>query len=261
MMSDLDLIDDLEDLEQQRLRKALNTWHTASRPTKTRPLRKVDCLGCGQTCLDRDYFFPQEYRRWAYYINMPKLSEVKQPHGSWCFECDAQCDTLTETKVEIAGLLRQKEYSETWNAVWLPKTRERIATQIEKGLDRLPKQSKRKITLEHAGESRVFVPGTWLVESKYKQRFPDPADRKHKAKRILNPETGVLCKAFFVPDSESGVWRGEHGYGDYNHDTHDLNEGSDDEKLDEAFAKYTDRPQVLGKPLSQFEAEAVDEAR
>ena len=239
----------------------LTTWHTSSRPTKTRPLRKVDCLGCGQTCLDRDYFFPQEYRRWAYYISMPKLSEVKQPHGSWCFECDTQCDTLTETKVEIAGLLRQKEYSETWNAVWLPKTRERIATQIEKGLDRLPKQSKRKISLEHASESRIFVPGTWLVESKYKQRFPDPADRKHKAKRILNPETGVLCKAFFVPDSESGVWRGEHGYGDYTNDTHDLNEGSDDEKLDEAFAKYTDRPQVLGKPLSQFEAEAVDEAR
>ena len=152
---DYDLLDDSE------LGKPLTTWHTKSRPTKTRPLRKVDCFGCGQTCLVRDYFFPEEYKRWGYYETMPKLSEsVKQPKGNWCFECDTQCESLTETKVEISGMLKQQAYNETWNAVWLPKTRERIATQIEQGLDRLPKQSKRKISLEHASESRVFVPGT-----------------------------------------------------------------------------------------------------
>ena len=82
---------------------------------------------------------------------------------------------------------------------------------------------------------------------------PKKEDRKHKSKTIISPEDNKKVKAWFVPDNESGIWRGEYGHQDSKQ--HAESDYVDDERLD----SFRDELQVkgmrcTGKTMAQIEA-------
>jgi hypothetical protein len=141
---------------------------------------------------------------------------------------------------------------------------------ISSGSDRLPKNTKRKVTQDVAARSKVEVQGTWLKEDVYKLRFLNPRDRKHKWDYIKSPETGKLVKAYFVPDAESWVWRGSHGFIGEVRDERQV--AADDDQVEDGSDDRVDRfatsrmstvaaPKVTGKTLAQIANEEAHIAR
>ena len=103
----------------------LTTWHSAVRPTRLLPLRDVKCDGCDGCCKESDPFFPKEYRRWGYYLIVPRLDlVVRQPSGWWCWECDTLTEGQPEDKNKLrTRLMEETEYKRVWNEEWIPKQR------------------------------------------------------------------------------------------------------------------------------------------
>ena len=179
----------------------------------------------------------------------PKLDAmVKQPSGLFCWECDAQSESEPCDKASLSDMLKapketkkdedqataaeggednfgkdgnvtdaeasstgHNDFRKEWIDVKLPKLRTRVREMIRDGGARLPREPKSKIVEDAGRQNRVFVEGTWLESKVYKRQFPKPASRKHSSQMMPSPETGKLVRAYFVPDSESGVWRGQHG--------------------------------------------------
>jgi hypothetical protein len=233
----------------------LLTWESRLRPTKEKPLRVLPpCPGCTRSCCNRDYFFHEEYVRWGYYTLLLKYSnEFRQPSGNFCWECDSLAEREPESKGELEVKLRDDIYKREWDDK-LTEQRVRIGQAIARGEDRLPKQVRRKAVVDHQSESRVIIAGTWLQDTIYKARFPKKDERKHKSKMVLNPETLHMCKAWFIPDNESGIWRGEHGYGNYTKDRISIDDDGD--QVDKFLQKFQQKHgKVSGKTLSELEAE------
>ncbi len=246
------------------------TWHSDNHPTRIKPIRNLDCDGCGRSTGDRDHHFPDEYVRWSYYKLVPRVSQdVKQPFGTWCWECDAIAEGEPEPKAPLAQKLKTNPgFKAKWCEEKLPHHRGRVRLLIASHSDRLPKQIKRKVVESSQAESRVLVQGTWLQENRYRGRFVDAKDRTHKYAQIKSPETGKMVKAYFVPDAESGVWRGEHGFCDMVTDQKQLagEDAGDDSEGEEKAGKIAKHhmfraPRVCGKTLAQIANEEAPIAR
>ncbi len=241
----------------------LTTWHSEARPTKHKPMRRVGCAGCSRDCCEPDHFFPKEYARWGYYSLISKVHPtIKQPGGWWCWECDGLADHQPEDKAQLKEMLYgDPVYKQRWNEEWLPKQRTLIAVFMARGEDRLPKQSKRVAIHEEQTEGRVYIPGTWMEQAAYNAKFPNKAERTHKSSLVTSPETNKRSKAFFIPDNEKGVWRGEHGNRSKTADRTTLTTDQDDVTGDavERFMTqfHVTAPKVVGKSMSQIEAEKV----
>ena len=160
-------------------------------------MRLLQCLACSGHTTDKDGNFPDEHKRWAYYVlNTMMHPTIRQPSGLWCWECDSLCEHQPEDKDTLKGKLgSDPEYRRVWTEEWLPRQRVIIAAAISRGDDRLPRQSKRACFHEEGQEQRVFVPGSWIESRKYINRFPERAQRTHRSQTITNPETNKLCKS------------------------------------------------------------------
>ncbi len=191
-----------------------------------------------------------------------KKNAGKQPTGRWCWECEGVADHLPQTKDALNDQLKKpnSELKVRWVEEHLPTQRRKVAIMIATGNLRISRQTRRSVHAQHSAESSVKVPGTWLQEKVYKVRFVNAADRKHKWAVIMNPETGLKTKAYFVPDAQSGVWRGEHGFVDRVTDDALLCSTSNDvdvEDVGEYVQEYMfTAPKVTGKSLAQLDAEA-----
>ena len=143
---------------------ALTTWHTNVRPTQYRPVRELNCAGCGARTTDRDNTFPQDHKRWGYYTLCPKAHPtIKQPSGWWCWECDSLCEHQPEDKMALKGKLedqQESEYRRVWNEEWLPRLRGAIAAAVSRGEDKLPPQKKRSAYHEEARRIACTSPAT-----------------------------------------------------------------------------------------------------
>ena len=224
-------------------------------------MRLLQCLACSGHTTDKDGNFPDEHKRWAYYVlNTMMHPTIRQPSGLWCWECDSLCEHQPEDKDTLKGKLgSDPEYRRVWTEEWLPRQRVMIAAAISRGDDRLPRQSKRACFHEEGQEQRVFVPGIWIESKKYIKRFPERAQRTHRSQTITNPETKQLWKAYFIPDNDSGVWRGEHGSASRTMDRTRLATDQHDptrESMEKFMAQHAlAAPKVIGKTGKQFEEE------
>jgi hypothetical protein len=240
------------------------TWDLPIRPTKHKPIRLIVCAGCDEETTSGCLFFPENYIRWAYYKLQVKFSpNVFQPSGDFCYVCDYLTEHEADTKAKLKDKLTmgstgfQSDFKATWNETLVPAVRIDVIKMIADGATRLPKRRKREAELKNQTEDRVFVPGTWVDAKLYKAKF-SAVDRVHKKRKMISPETGKMVFAHFVPDNVSGLWRGEHGYGDYTAERVVVNDTGDvtDNAVDIHLSKYKRSfGKVVGKTLVAIEAD------
>lgn len=83
-----------------------------------------------------------------------------------------------------------------------------IEDRINTGATRVKKRTK-SVDKTTGQKCKVSIPGVFVDLNVYKQDFGDPAEREHKVCDIIDPETGKMKKAAFIPKRKAGYFEGE----------------------------------------------------